>query len=60
MDAAKEGLIGPVQARQHILQDVGVDGPVLCHLDANALGFGFLLVTREGDVTSLPGGNAPL
>src|SRR5262245_316838 len=52
LPATEEGLLRLVQASQHILEDVAVDGGVLRHLRTKRLQLGFLLIAGEG--------NAPL
>ena len=48
-DAAEERLIGLVEPRQHILQDMAVDGRVLRECRAHVLQLGFLRIARERD-----------
>ncbi len=56
----EERLLGLVQPRQHVLQHMAVDRGVLRILRPDGLQLGFLLVAREGDTASLPGGDALL
>src|SRR5262249_4966559 len=53
---AKERLVRLIQSRQRVLQDMGVNGGVRWELSADGLQLRFLLQAREGDVTSLRGG----
>jgi hypothetical protein len=46
---AEEGLRGRVQAGQHILHDMGVDGGILRERRQHRLQLGFLLRAREAD-----------
>ncbi len=46
---AEERLVGLVQAGEHLLQDVAVDGGVFPEVLADALQRGFLLVARDRD-----------
>lgn len=57
---AKERLIGLVEPRQHILQDVAVNGCVLRECGADVLQLGFLLVAGEGDATAAVGSDTLL
>jgi hypothetical protein len=50
----KERLIGTVEAGEHILQDMRVDGNILGEGGAHLLEFGLLLIAGEGDATLLP------
>src|SRR5262245_36373815 len=60
LDAEEERLIGLIEPRQRILQDVRVDGRVLWEFCADGLQLGFLLIARDGDTASLPGSDALL
>ena len=53
-NAAEERLIRLVEPRQHVLQDVAVDGRVFGHRRAQVLQLGFLLVARDGDAPLFP------
>ena len=44
LDATEERLIRLIQPRQHVLQDVAVNGRILGELRANVLEFRFLLI----------------
>src|SRR5262245_8779399 len=57
---AEEGVIGPVQAGQYVLQHRAMERGVVRERRANGLDLCFLLVTRDGDTASLPGGDALL
>jgi hypothetical protein len=57
---AEERLVGPLEPREHVLQDVAVDGGVIRERGPDVLQLGFLLVARERDVAALPGGDALL
>src|SRR5262249_17311571 len=54
LQATKERLIGFVETRQYILQDMAMDGRKLWHLCAEGCQLSLLLIARDGDVTSLP------
>jgi hypothetical protein len=45
LDPLKESLVGLVEARQHILQDMRVDGLAFGERSAEGFEFGFLLET---------------
>src|SRR4029077_9909609 len=51
LEATEECLVGLVESREHILEDVEVDRGILWKLCADGLHHGLLLVAREGDVT---------
>jgi hypothetical protein len=54
LDAPEERLIGLVQPREHVLQDVRVDGRVLRKLRAYLLQFHFASKARDGGAAPLP------
>src|SRR5216683_3207165 len=60
LHAAEERLVGLVEAGEHILEDVGVDGRVFGERGAHGLQFSFLLKAGDGSVAPLPGGDALL
>src|SRR5260221_6015813 len=57
---AKERLVGLVEAGEHILQDMAVDGSIFRERGANGLQFGLLVEARDGDMAPLPRGDALL
>jgi hypothetical protein len=60
LHAAEERLIRLVQACQHVLAHMAVDGGILRQLRADGPELGFLLVATERDVGALPGGDTLL
>ena len=60
LEAREARLIRPVEPRQHVLQDVGMDGGVFRERGADVFEFRFLLIAGDGDARSLPGADALL
>src|SRR5215472_739780 len=52
--AAEEGVIGLLQARQHILHDMRVEGAVFGQLRPQGFQLAFLLIARDGHAALLP------
>ncbi len=57
---AKERLVGLVEAGEHVLEDVAVDGSIVRERGAHGLQFGRLVEARDGDMAPLPRGDALL
>src|SRR5262249_36761349 len=55
LDAAEEGLEGPIYALHHVLQDLAVDRAVLRHLGFDGRKLGLLLVVADRDAALVPG-----
>jgi hypothetical protein len=59
-DAPEEGLIRLVEPREHVVQDMGVEGGVLGKLRTDGLELGFLREARNGDMAAPPGSDTLL